>query len=97
MTHVLALEVSQSNAVLTAAVWLLCYPSVYQWTYILGLLLRLISLSGKPCQVMTICSYEWLKAVDKCCYLEWIIFRGLVHVLSKMWNLAWAITRYREV
>lgn len=41
MTHVVPLEVSQSSAVLTAAVWLLCYPSVYQGTYILGLLLRL--------------------------------------------------------
>lgn len=40
VTHVLAPEVSQSKAVLAAAVWLLCYPLVYQRNYILGLLLR---------------------------------------------------------
>lgn len=41
MTRVLTLEVSQGDAVLTAVVWLLCYPSVYQRTYILDLILRL--------------------------------------------------------
>lgn len=50
------------------------------------------SLSGKPCHVMTICSYEQLTTVDKCSYLGWIIFRGLVRVLSKVWKLAQTIT-----
>lgn len=88
MTHGFALEVSQSNAVLTAAAWLLYYPLLYQRTCILGLLLRLHFTICKPCQVVTICSYEWLTAVDKCRYLDWIIFRGLVRVLSMLWHWA---------
>lgn len=40
VTHVSAPEVSQSKAVLTATVWLLCYPLVYRRNCILGLLLR---------------------------------------------------------
>lgn len=41
---------------------------------------------------MTICSYELLTTVDKCSYVGWIIFRGLLHVLPKMWNFAQTIT-----
>lgn len=41
VTRVLTLGVSQGDVVLTAVVWLLCYASVYQRTYILDLILRL--------------------------------------------------------
>lgn len=91
MTRVLALEIAQSSAVLTAAVWLLCYPSVYQRTHILDLLLKLHFTIREALSGYDRLPHEWLKAADKCFYLDWIMFRSLLHVLSMMWNLAQAL------